>query len=195
MTATPPEYTAPISAGQERLNRRAPAGGASASTATDAGVLGLATDSCSRSMTGPASAAWRGANREGPARQGDRCHREQQRAHEGETPDQMARGRRRAPAQERGHTAGGAQQQRNLDHQQRRRGHGGIEKGRAHRSSPCSRTRFSRLLKRRYSASDSGVDVMSSSAAIADPVELSKKVRTSCRSADRLASSGFTAGK
>ena len=137
----------------------------------------------------------RGANREGPARQGDRCHREQERAHEGETPDQMARGRRRASAQERSHTAGCAQQQRNLDHQQRRRGHGGIEKGRAHRSSPCSRTRFSRLLKRRYSASDSGVDVMSSSAAIADPVESSKKVRTSCLSADRLASSGFTAGK
>ena len=58
MTATPPTYTAPISAGQERLKRRAPAGGASASAVTDAGVPGLAADSFPRSMTGAASAAF-----------------------------------------------------------------------------------------------------------------------------------------
>ena len=56
MTAAPPEYTAPITAGQERLNRRAAAGGVSTSTVTEA-VLGMATNSFPRSMTGVASAA------------------------------------------------------------------------------------------------------------------------------------------
>src|SRR5688572_4798710 len=76
-------------------------------------------------------------------------------------------------------------------------GEHGVDVGekRVHRSSPCSRTRFSKLFRRRYSAADNGVEVMSSSAAIAEPVELSKNVRTSCWSADRLASSGFTAGE
>ena len=60
---------------------------------------------------------------------------------------------------------------------------------------PVPASRFSRLLRRRYSAAESGVDVMSSSAAIAEPGELLKNVRTSCFSADRLASSGLTAGK
>ncbi len=58
MTATPPEYTAPISAGQERLNRPAPAGGVSSLTVTEAGVLGMATNSLPRSMTGAATAAF-----------------------------------------------------------------------------------------------------------------------------------------
>ncbi len=56
-----------------------------------------------------------------------------------------------------------------LDDDPGRDGDRGIERKRDHRSSPCSRARFNRLLNSRYSAGDSCVDRMSSSAAIAEP--------------------------
>ena len=52
-----------------------------------------------------------------------------------------------------------------------------------------SRRRLRSALSRLYSSSDSGSASMSSSAAAADPGESSKNVRTSCFSAERLASS------
>jgi hypothetical protein len=57
MTAIPPVYAAPSSAGQEGLNGRGPAGRVCESTAADAGVLGLVADSVSRSTSGTTSAA------------------------------------------------------------------------------------------------------------------------------------------
>src|SRR5439155_12705139 len=73
--------------------------------------------------------------------------------------------------------------------------HVAIDSKHAHRSSPCLGTRLSNVVSRRYSASEIGGPFMSRSAAMAELGELSKKVRTSCFSADRLASPGFAAGK
>jgi hypothetical protein len=78
--------------------------------------------------------------------------------------------------------------------QQRGRANDDVEGERTHRVPP-SRRRFSRALSRLYSSSEIGSASMPSSAAAADPGELSKNVRTSCFSAERLASSGVAAGK
>src|SRR6185295_1966867 len=73
--------------------------------------------------------------------------------------------------------------------------HVAIDSKHAHRFSPCLGSRLSSVVSRRYSASEIGGPFMSRSAAIAELGEPLKKVRTSCFSADRLASSGFAAGK
>src|SRR5580765_1765736 len=73
--------------------------------------------------------------------------------------------------------------------------HVAVDSKHAHRSTPRLGSRFSNVVSRRYSACEIGGPLMSRSAAIAKLGELLKKVRSNCFSADRLAFSGFAAGK
>ena len=121
-------------------------------------------------------------------RQRQRRDRQREQRRDRERPDQMARRRRRAAAQQ--HVGERRAAASSADAWTKR-----SSRERAHRLPPCSRPRLRSALSRLYSSSDSGSPAMSSSAAAADPGESSKNVRTSCFSAERLASSGVAAGE
>ena len=110
---------------------------------------------------------------------GGQQRQRQQRDH-CERPAQMAQGRGGPVSGQALEERRRRQQQRGLDGDRNREREGGVVQEHAHRLSPSSRTRFRSADNRRYSASVIGSPLMSRSAAMAEPRELSKKVRTSC---------------
>ena len=111
----------------------------------------------------------RRANHHRPIRQRERQHRKQEHAEDGKRPDQVAHRRGRSPVHHGLHDRGDSQQHRRLTTIQRAADIAGSTKNIVIAHLPVRGRVSAELLKRRYSAADSGVDVMSSSAAIAEP--------------------------
>ncbi len=198
-TPRPPRTPAAIAVSQEMpLVRNADSGESPAGSAGASGPDAAWDSDGARTDgtlgTGAVLDGGRG-NRHGPLGQHDRSQRQREQTRDCERPHEMARRRRRPPRQCELDERDDADEHGRLEDDPERGGYGEIDCEGAHRSSPCSRARFSSWLRCRYSSAESGADVTSSSAAMAEPVELSKNVCSSCFSADRLASSGFNAGK